>query len=233
MAKGQVVDYVVAMPSATVENYLKRLYLLQQGTPGRPVAMGKLAGAMGVVPGTATTMVKALAESRLVAYEPRGGVRLTRAGERLALRVLRRHRLIELFLVRALGLDWSEVHDEAEELEHVISDKVLDRIDTMLGHPSTDPHGDPIPRPNGRLRPRPRVSLAEGRAKRKYRVAQVLDQGARFLQFAERHGLFPGAIVTIEAQDVVADAVRLRPEGKLAMSLGRVAAARILVEPIN
>ena len=116
--------------------------------------MGKLATAMGVVPGTATTMMEALADSGLVAYEPRGGVRLTRGGARvLALHVLRRHRLVELFLVQVLGMDWSEVHPEAEELEHAISDKVLERIDTLLGHPSVDPHGDPIPPPRGRSRP--------------------------------------------------------------------------------
>src|SRR5206468_4535111 len=119
--------------------------------PGQLVSMGKLATAVGVVPGTATTMVKALSDSGLVNYEPRGGVTLTRGGEQLALHVLRRHRLVELFLVRVLGMDWSEVHDEAEELEHAISDKVLDRIDALLGHPSVDPHGDPIPSPQGQV----------------------------------------------------------------------------------
>ena len=115
------------MPSVTVENYLKQLYLEQQRAPSELVSMGKLAIAMNVVPGTATSMIKALAESGLVEYEPRGGTRLTRGGEQLALRVLRRHRLVELFLVKSLGLDWSEVHEEAEELEHAISDKVLEK----------------------------------------------------------------------------------------------------------
>src|SRR6476620_1488806 len=138
-----------SIPSVTVENYLKQLYLSQQEDPDRLVAMGKRAGAMGVVPGTATTMVKALADSGLVTYEPRGGVRLTRGGEQLALHVLRRHRLGELFLVKVLGLDWSEVHEEADELEHAISDKVLEKSDAYLGRPSTDPHGDPIPTAKG------------------------------------------------------------------------------------
>src|SRR5256714_11543136 len=115
------------MPTPTVENYVKQIYLEQHGTPagdGGPealVPMGRLATAMGVVPGTATTMVKALADSGLVDYEPRGGVPLTRGGEPLALSVLLRHPLAELFLLKVLGLDWSEVHDEAEELEHAIS----------------------------------------------------------------------------------------------------------------
>src|SRR3954465_993061 len=123
------------MPTSTVENYLKQLYLEQQAAPDELVSMGRLAAAMGVVPGTATSMIKALADSGLVFYEPRLGTRLTKGGEQLALRVLRRHRLVELFLVKVLGLDWSEVHDEAEELEHAISEKVLERMDALLGHP--------------------------------------------------------------------------------------------------
>src|SRR6186997_3179354 len=116
------------MPTPTVENYVKQIYLEQQTAPGGEsdalVPMGRLANVMGVVPGTATTMMKALADSGLVTYEPRGGVRLTRGGEQLALHVLRRHRLVELFLGKTLGLDWSEVHAEGEELERAISDKV-------------------------------------------------------------------------------------------------------------
>src|SRR6058998_1350305 len=140
------------MHSSTVEDYLKQIYLEQQsGGQGQLVPMGKLAAAMGVVPGTATSMVKALADSGLVTYEPRGGARLTRGGEQLALHVLRRHRLVELFLVKVLGLDWSEVHAEAEELEHAVSDKVLERMDDVLGRPSVDPHGDPIPSAKGKV----------------------------------------------------------------------------------
>src|SRR5256714_8448369 len=148
------------MPSITVENYLKQLYLEQQNAPDL-VQMGKLASAMGVVPGTATSMIKALADSGLVSYEPRFGAKLTKGGEQLALHVLRRHRLMELFLVKVLGLDWSEVHDEAEELEHAISEKVLERIDKLLGHPSVDPHGDPIPSAKGKVSEERLVRLPE------------------------------------------------------------------------
>jgi len=219
------------LASSTVEDYLKQLYLKQQHAPDKLVAMGQLAGAMGVVPGTATTMVKALADSGLVSYEPRGGVRLTRAGEQLALHVLRRHRLIELFLVKVLGLDWSEVHDEAEELEHVISDKVLERIDRLLGHPSVDPHGDPIPPAKGRLQaPAARDSLADCTAGKSYRIARVIDQEPAFLQFLERARLMPGTHVTVESRDALADAIRLRPRGGEVVTLGTAAAAKILVE---
>ena len=219
--------------SITVENYLKQLYLTQQGAPEKLVAMGKLAGAMGVVPGTATTMVKALADSGLVTYEPRGGVRLTRAGEQLALHVLRRHRLVELFLVKVLGLDWSEVHDEAEELEHAVSDKVLERMDALLGHPSVDPHGDPIPTAKGRPHAGPQhASLAGCEPGRSYRVARVLDQGPDFLQFVDRCGLVPGVTLTLEGREAMADAIRVRPRGGRSVTLGNAAAEKILVEGV-
>src|SRR5580700_4376418 len=149
------------MATSTVENYLKQLYLQQRSAEGDKVPMGRLAGAMGVVPGTATSMVKALADSGLVQYEPRGGVKLTHSGEQLALHVLRRHRLLELFLVKILGLDWSVVHDEADRLEHAISDTVLERMDALLGHPTADPHGDPIPTSKGQLHEPRRLSLAD------------------------------------------------------------------------
>src|SRR2546423_3723112 len=165
-----------SMPSITVENYLKQLYLEQQNASEDLVQMGKLASAMGVVPGTATSMIKALADSGLVSYEPRFGAKLTKGGEQLALHVLRRHRLVELFLVKILGLDWSEVHVEAEELEHAISDKVLNRIDTILEHPSVDPHGDPIPTAKGKMRDTGRRTLADLEPGTTVRIARVMDQ---------------------------------------------------------
>src|SRR4029079_3030417 len=121
--------------------------------------MGQLAAAVGVTPGTATTMVKTLAESGLVNYEPSAGVSVTRAGRRLAALVLRRHRLVELFLVQVMGLRWDEVHDEAELLEHVVSERLIDRMDEMLGRPETDPHGDPIPDPHGVVKTQAAESL--------------------------------------------------------------------------
>src|SRR3954465_1659063 len=137
-------------PTHTVENYLKTIYQAQLSlSRDALVPMGHLAGSLGVVPGTATTMVKALAESGLAHYEPYAGVRLTTAGEKLAALVLRRHRLIELFLVKVMGMRWTDVHDEAEHLEHAASDRLIWGMDQMLGRPAVDPHGDPIPGPEG------------------------------------------------------------------------------------
>jgi DtxR family Mn-dependent transcriptional regulator len=218
------------MPSSTVEDYVKQIYLEQLQAPGQLVAMGKLAGAMGVVPGTATSMVKALADAGLVEYEPRSGARLTPGGERLALHVLRRHRLVELLLVQVLGLDWSEVHQEAEELEHAISDKVIDRIDKVLGHPSVDPHGDPIPSPMGKVDQSKYASLADCPLEQRVRIVRVIDQDPAFLQFIERCGLKPGTDVTVEVRDGMADAVWVRPADRRPLTLGTKAAAKILVE---
>jgi len=184
-------------------------------------------------------MIKALADSGLVSYEPRSGVRLTSGGEQLALHVLRRHRLIELFLVKVLGLDWSEVHDEAEELEHAVSQKVLDRIDVLLGHPSVDPHGDPIPTARGNVSPSPTRSLADCELRRPLRVARIIDQEPAFLQFIDRCGLTPGVSVAVESRDELAQAVKVRSSAGEVTTLGIVVAAKILVEndqspdPIN
>ena len=221
------------MPSTTVENYLKQIYLRQQDHSARsPLApMGAIAAAMGVTPGTATAMIKTLDEAGLVHYEPRGGVRLTEDGAKLALQILRRHRLIELFLVQTLGLDWSEVHEEAEELEHAISEKVLERIDTLLGHPDTDPHGDPIPPAVGPTRtPRSDLDdLIDCPTGQPLRLRRVLDQEPAFLRFLDRHGLVPGARITVEPRQPAADAVTIRPEDHPPVTIGPAAAGKILV----
>jgi DtxR family Mn-dependent transcriptional regulator len=176
-------------------------------------------------------MVKALADSELVIYEPRGGVKLTKGGEKLALHVLRRHRLVELLLVKVLGLDWSEVHEEAEELEHAISEKVLARIDQVLGHPLVDPHGDPIPPSQGEYTEKQLSSLANCPEGQPMRVCRIIDQDRVFLQLAERFGLTPGVSVTVKHRDIPADAVSLQPATTPAVTLGTAAAAKILVEP--
>ena len=219
------------LPSHTVENYLKAIFLAQVALlPSEPlVPMGQLASALGVVPGTATTMVKALSESGLVRYEPYAGVRLTPAGEKLAARVLRRHRLIELFLVQVMGMSWTEVHDEAEHLEHAVSDRLIERIDEMLGRPSADPHGDPIPGPEGTLLKPEYDSLLTCPLGETVIVRRVSDQDSEFLRFVERHELKPGQSVRVEARDDAADSVRLRGAER-EFTIGARAASKVLVQ---
>src|SRR5262245_59543548 len=188
------------LPSSTVENYLKAIYQGQSSLARdqRLVPMGHVAAALGVTPGTATTMVKALAESGLAEYEPYSGVRLTSAGEKLAGRVLRRHRLVELFLVQVMGMSWAEVHDEAEHLEHVVSERLIERIDELLGRPPRDPHGDPIPSPDGKITPRHLESLLTCPVGTPLRVTRIADQDPAFLRFIEDNGLKPGEPIEVE-----------------------------------
>ena len=220
------------LPSSTVENYLKAIYQGQSvlAAHARLVPMGQVAGALGVTPGTATTMAKALAESGLAEYEPYSGVRLTQAGEKLAALVLRRHRLVELFLVQVMGMSWAEVHDEAELLEHVVSERLIERIDDMLGHPTHDPHGDPIPTPEGTIAAPHLDSLLTCPVGTPLRVTRIADQDPEFLRFIENNDLKPGRRIEVEARDAAADSVRLRGADGLAITIGARAASKLLVE---
>lgn len=220
------------LPSSTVENYLKAIYQGQMSlaTGSRLVPMGQVAGALGVTPGTATTMVKALAESGLAEYEPYTGVRLTSSGEKLAGLVLRRHRLVELFLVEVMGMSWAEVHDEAEQLEHVVSERLIERIDEMLGHPTHDPHGDPIPTPEGRIPADRLESLMTCALHTPLRVTRIADQDPSFLRFIESNDLKPGQAIEVRSRDAAADAVTLEGRNRPALTIGARAASKLLVE---
>ena len=218
------------LPSQTVENYLKTIHLAQMAQTDRAlVPMGQLASALGVVPGTATTMMKALSESGLVHYEPYMGVRLTSAGEKLASLVLRRHRLIELFLVKVMGMSWAEVHDEAERLEHAVSEQLIDRIDEMLGRPEVDPHGDPIPTAEGTISHKEYLDLLNAPLDTELVIARVIDQDSEFLRFIEQRDLMPGSTIVIESRDPLADAVRVRSDAERSTTIGTKAASKVLV----
>jgi DtxR family Mn-dependent transcriptional regulator len=219
------------LPSSTVENYLKAIYAAQRAlSTDALVPMGQLAAALEVVPGTATTMVKALAESGLVRYEPYAGVRLTPAGDKLAALVLRRHRLLELFLVQVMGMSWTEVHDEAEHLEHAVSERLIGRMDEMLGYPSVDPHGDPIPNAEGGVFERAYHSLLECPVGQPVRVARIADQNAEFLRFLERSALMPGQAVVVVSRDAAADSVAVQGADTRRIILGARAASKVLVD---
>ena len=219
------------MPSSTVENYLKQIFLVARESDEKTVTMGQVAQVMQVVPGTATTMIKSLAKSGHVEYTPRIGVQLTKSGESIAIQMLRRHRLIEYFLVETLGMDWSEIHEEAEDLEHAISDRVLHYIDAFLGHPTTDPHGDIIPSATGEWKKRSLSPLSEVRATKSLKIARVKDQDPDFLRFAEQSGLKPGTPIEILERNLSAECIFLQVEGRdQPLTLGDGAAEKILVE---
>lgn len=218
------------MPTSTVEDYLKRIYLEQVHSDGGLVSPGRIAQALDVAPGTVTAMMKTLTESHLVVYEPYAGVRLTPAGGRLAAHVIRRHRLVELFLVRIMEMDWSEVHRDAEVLEHAISDQLLERMDEKLGYPSFDPHGDPIPTADGLLPVLEQDSLCSCPIDAQLTVSRVTDQRTEFLKLLERHRLKPGRGLRVRSRDVLTETVQVDPEGGKPLLLGFRAAARVLVQ---
>ena len=217
------------MPTSTVEDYLKRILLEEQSRPGQRVSTGAIAAALEVAPASVTAMIKTLDGSGLVSYEPYSGVSLTEAGRQLALHVLRRHRLVELFLVRVMGIDWAQVHADAELLEHAVSDRLIQRMDEMLGFPEVDPHGDPIPTALGEVQERARKTLLNGPVGQLLEVLRVGNQTVDFLQLIEREGLKPGQRVTILERDEAADRVWLAREGRSNFSLGFRAASKIFV----
>jgi len=216
------------VPSLTVENYVKTIFQICSAQSGKPAATGQLAAALNVSPGTVTSMLKTLSESGLATYTPYEGVRLTPAGNALALRVMRRHRLIELFLAQTLSLAWDEVHEEAEHMEHAVSDRLVDRIDVYLGHPQVDPHGDPIPRADGSLDTPASRTLAECQVGSQFRLARVVDQSPEFLRFLTESGLTLGALGAVLANRIEAGIVTVLVDGQQT-ALGREAAEKIFV----
>jgi len=221
------------MPTSTVEDYLKCILLAEQEAPAERVSTGTIAAALSVAPATVTSMLKTLANSGLVSYEPYSGVSLTPAGSELALHVLRRHRLVELFLVRVMGMDWAQVHAEAELLEHAVSENLIQRMDEMLSYPQVDPHGDPIPTAGGEVQESEAVSLLVCDLGVPMRVVRVGDQNMEFLQLVEREGLKPGRQLEVRERDVAAESVLLERGDREPLSLGFGAASKILVTPVG
>ncbi len=216
-------------PALTVsrQDYLKALLAL--GGQAHVVGTSELALRLSVSPPSATNMLRRLAQDRLVALTPGTGARLSASGAREAMRVVRRHRLLETFLVERLGLDWSEAHEEAEVLEHAVSDRVLDALDRLMDHPSEDPHGHPIPDAAGRLERRrllPAVRLAPGETGV---VREIRDRDARRMARWKQAGLVPGARVRMRAAEREDDVFELEVAGRALVS-GSEGLEGVLVE---
>lgn len=218
------------MATSTVEDYVKAIYLLQQDAPTGEATVARLSATLGVTKGSITAMVRKLREAGLAEAERYGGITLTAKGRKLAIDMIRRHRLIEVFLVETLGFDWAEVHDEAERLEHALSAKVLDRLDTFLDHPSIDPHGDPIPGADGTIAPGQSTPLAELRRGDRAMIARVCDQDPAFLEFAAANGLRPGTRIGVVDVTPQAGSISVKPARRQPVSLSLHAARKIHVE---
>lgn len=221
------------MPSLTVENYLKAALQTSMRTGREWVGTGEFAEALGVLPGTVTSMLKTLDESHLVEYQPYKGARLRDSGRKLAMRVLRRHRLIELFLVQTLGLSWDQVHEEAEHMEHAVSDFLIDRMDDFLGRPSRDPHGDPIPTADGEFRTHTgaTIRLGDCQSGLRVRLVRVTNQESDFLRYLSESGVEIGTIGTLVENNAAAGVVTVEMNGRR-VSISHAAADSLLVETV-
>ena len=213
--------------SPPMEDYLKTIYMIRERA-GREVSTTAIAAALGVTPASVTGMVKKLAELKLVRHTPYQGVELTRTGEKNALEVVRHHRLLELFLIEALGYSWDEVHAEADALEHVISEDFEDRVAARLGYPVIDPHGDPIPAKDGTIAAIRQRALAELQPGEAAQIIRVSDSSSEMLRYAAELGLRPAARVTLIKAEPFGGSLHLRV-GSIDRSIGRELAAQIFV----
>lgn len=184
------------MFSPVVEDYLKSIWMLQQGGDD-PVTTSSIAERLSLSPAAVTAMLKRLAEQRLVSYEPYYGVRLSARGELAALRIIRRHRVLELFLQQVLGYPWDRVHDEAERLEHAASDELIERLAVFLGEPTRDPHGAAIPTAEGKMDTTQHPVLADLEVGRPMSVLEVTTGDPEHLRYLGSLNLYPGARVEV------------------------------------
>jgi DtxR family Mn-dependent transcriptional regulator len=218
------------MHTQAVEDYLKTIYEIQyeQGK----VATTVLAEQLGVAPASVSGMIKKLADMYLVVHEPYQGVVLTEAGQKIALEVLRHHRLIELFLAEELGVPWDRVHEEANKIEHVLSEDVEDRMDALLGYPTTDPHGAPIPARDGTIDQPDCVPLADLKPGQTALIAEVSDHDSALLRYLGELGLYPNAKVTVIAVAPFDGPLTVRV-GEAEHALGRETASLIFMTEVK
>ena len=213
-----------------VEDYLKTIYELQ--AEGGKVSTTRLSERLGVAPASVTGMVKKLAGMKLVVHEPYQGVELTPAGEKIALEVVRHHRLVESYLAEALGVPWDKVHEEADKWEHVLSEEMEDLMDDKLGYPTTDPHGAPIPRRDGTMPEADLRRLSDLEPGEAAVIAEVSDHDAELLRYLGEMGLFPKAEVSVVSSAPFDGPVTIRINGD-EHALGRDIAGYILVGPVR
>ncbi len=214
------------MLSQSMENYLKVIYgVLEKNERATTSAIAEI---MGIASPSVTAMVKKLAEFKLVTHEPYQGVRLTKVGEKTALEIVRHHRLVELYLAQALGVPWDQVHDEAEKLEHVISEDLEDRISQALGDPTHDPHGAPIPGRDGSIQRLDAQSLSDVQPGRTVTVVEVEDRDPELLRYLGDLKLYPGTRIEVLKVEPYDGPFVLRTDDR-EIILGRAAANGIRV----
>ncbi len=217
------------MQSFTEENYLKIIYHISRQHPGM-VQTNAIAESMGTRPASVSDMLKKLAEKQLVSYVKYKGVILTEKGKLTAIHIVRRHRLWEYFLVNTLNFKWDEIHEIAEELEHVNSPQLIDRLDKFLGYPKHDPHGDPIPDKEGNFEPSPVTKLNKLQPGDRGLIVGVSEHSSSFLKYLEKTSLTLGTVLQLLTVNEFDGSVELRL-GKQKLSISREVANHILMKP--
>ncbi len=220
--------------SEAIDDYLKAIYQLsEEDSPAGPrrISTGELAVRLGISAASVSGMLKRLSgrKPRLLDYGPHEGVRLSPAGRSHALKVLRRHRVIELFLHEKLGFRWDEVHEEADRLEHAASDEFTDRLARFLGSPETDPHGELIPNADGTLPARSEVALLELPLKTERQILRVTSPDPSELRYLAERGIVPGARILIVSRDPFGGSWKVQVEGA-GQEIGPIVTSRIFVE---
>ena len=212
--------------TAPVEDYLKAVYALERA--GESAGTNDLAARLGVAPASVSGMVRRLADAGYLDYERYRGVRLTESGRKAALRTIRRHRIIEAYLAAALGYPWDRVHAEAERLEHAASDELIDRMADVLGEPTVDPHGAPIPTRGGDVDETQYVALSELAPGHSARVKRVSDEDPERLRYLAQLGIVPGASVKVLARAPFEGPISLTVDGH-EQTIGPGLASQVLV----
>ncbi|MDO5728084.1 MAG: metal-dependent transcriptional regulator [Actinomycetaceae bacterium] len=217
--------------STMTEDYLRAIYSVEEWDD-EGVGVTDLANIMGVVPSTASENVRKLRDAGLIDHEPYGKVRLTDDGRREAVHMVRRHRILETFLQKFLGFSWDEVHQEAEELEHAVSDRFIDKVDEALGYPVLDPHGDPIPSKDGTIAPSSKMTVLSAELDTELDVLRIRDGEPEILRYFESRGLMPGKKIRVLSRGSATGLITLLIDGErvdLPESLGKT----IRVHPVS
>jgi DtxR family Mn-dependent transcriptional regulator len=216
--------------SLTKENYLKTLFALSHETD--EVTVNELSKSLGIKMPTVTSMMKKLAEKKLVNYESYKPLRLTEKGKREAGLIIRKHRLTEMFLVEVMGFGWEEVHDIAEQVEHIQSPDFFERMDKMLGYPKIDPHGSPIPDKTGRIEWKPYKKLSDCKAGKEVKLAAVLNSSVEFLKYLNSRELKLGTRLKIKSKETFDGSMMISVAKKPSEMLSNTVCAMLMVEDV-
>lgn len=217
------------MHSFTEENYLKTIYKLGNGNIDE-VNTSSLAETMGIKSSTVTDMLKKLAEKKLVKYEKYKGVKLNDEGKKIATKIIRRHRLWEVFLLEKLNFEWSQVHDMAEQLEHIQNDEMIERLDKLLGFPKYDPHGDPIPDKNGNFSKNKFITLGSATLNKTYKIVGITDHKKEFIKYLDKIGITLNNKVIVRFIEEFDQSLKISVEKGKDIYISNLVAENILVE---